>query len=71
MEKKIVQTLIKLFAVFYAGINLVNFGLESKMHSSLSNYSSIFLGALLIFATFAYCIMKCVITYLALTSKEG
>ncbi|GEM_PF-2036920 len=71
MEKKLVQKFVKLFAFFYAGLNLMGLGLESRFSSSLFNYSSIFFGLSLILLVMAYCVTKCVITYMMLTSKQG
>ncbi|KGE13026.1 hypothetical protein DI53_3243 [Sphingobacterium deserti] len=68
MERKLIQKLVKLFVLFYVGINLVGVGLESKFDENIFNFSSLIVGALFIFIATAYCITKCVITYLNLTN---
>ncbi|TDS17610.1 hypothetical protein B0I21_101481 [Sphingobacterium paludis] len=70
MERKVIQKLIKLFVLFYVGINLVGLGLESKFDEDMFNFSSLIFGVLFIFTATAYCVIKCVITYLRLTTAS-
>ncbi|WDF67292.1 hypothetical protein PQ465_13360 [Sphingobacterium oryzagri] len=68
--KKILQRVVLLLCAFYAGLHLTAMGLASKLSSAWVNYAAIGLGILLMLCAIGYCIFKCVVKYIALTSKK-
>ncbi len=71
MERKMIAKFLQLFATFYAGINLIGFGLEHKLSSATQNHLMVATGVFMILFATSYCISKCVITYLVLTNKQN
>lgn len=70
MERKMISKFFQLFATFYAGVQLIGFGLAHRLSSATENKVLIASGICLIFVAMSYCIFKCVITYFALTRKQ-